>query len=84
MGYPRFSRLLGAHVAFSISRRFSVLRSRLLLIKQDHVSLLESQLDKLDQSENRPIFLASLRRDRNGERGAVMRELDAALKDYGT
>lgn len=84
MGYPRFTGLLGAHIAFSLSRRFPSLRARLLLLKQDRVALLESQLEEIDQNEERPIFLASMRRDGNPERKALLEELDTALSDYGT
>ncbi|KAF1997781.1 hypothetical protein P154DRAFT_440363, partial [Amniculicola lignicola CBS 123094] len=82
MGYPRFTGLIGAHIAFSLSRRFPSLRARLLLLKQDRVVLLESRLEEIDRNEERPIFLASMRRDHNPERKAVLEELDTALCDY--
>ena len=33
MGYPRFSALMGTHLVFSLSRKFTVARARLLLLK---------------------------------------------------
>ena len=83
LGYPRFSALVGAHSAFSLSRRFTVVRARLLLVKQDRVSALEGQLRELDEQEQRPLFLGSLRRDGNTERANLLSELDPALADYG-
>lgn len=82
-GYPRFSGLIGAHSAFSLFRRFSVSRARLLLVKQDRVCVLEKQLEELDQKEQRPLFLGTCRQDRNLERKIVLEELDRALADYG-
>ena len=83
-GYPRFSALVGAHPAFSLSRRFTVARARLLLLKQDRVSALEKRLLDLDQQEQRPLFLGSFRRDCNTDRKNTLFELDMALADYGT
>jgi hypothetical protein len=82
-GYPRFATLIGQDVAFQISRRFSVARSRLLLRKQDAVLQLQQRLEELDKNETRPLFLASFRRDKNTEREEVLNNLDAALADYG-
>jgi hypothetical protein len=82
-GYPRFAALIGQDVAFQVSRRFSVTRARLLLKKQDAVLQLEHQLENLDKSESRPLFLASIRRDKNMERDQFLLKLDVALADYG-
>jgi hypothetical protein len=82
-GYPQFAALIGQDVAFQVSRRFSIATSRLLLRKQDTVLQLEQKLADLDKSEPRPLFLASLRRDKNAEREEVLQNLDAALADYG-
>jgi hypothetical protein len=70
-------------VDFALSRRFSIMRARLLLIKQDRVSLLEQQLEELDQNEPRSLFLGSIRKDQNPRRESVLQELDIALADYG-
>jgi hypothetical protein len=84
MGYPRFSSLIGSHIAFTLFRSFSIVRARLLLAKQDKVAILEARLEEIDASEQRPLFLGSLRKDQNVERGIVLRELDMALQEYGT
>jgi hypothetical protein len=57
---------------------------RLLLLKQDRLSQLEKQLEKIDQEEATPLSLRSSRRDTNNERSSVLLEIDAALADYGT
>ncbi|KAL8696654.1 MAG: hypothetical protein Q9224_002684, partial [Gallowayella concinna] len=79
LGYPRFSALIGAHPAFNLSRRFTVARARLLLQKQDRVSVLEEKLQVVDREEQRLLFLGSLRRDTNTEREDLLSELDHAL-----
>ncbi|KAF2258467.1 hypothetical protein CC78DRAFT_594984 [Lojkania enalia] len=81
-GYPRFSALLGSHNSFQICRRFSTLRTRLLLLKQDEISLLEEQLEKIDADERAPLFLGSRRDDRNLERTSTLSKIDHALADY--
>jgi hypothetical protein len=82
-GYPRFSALIAAHDSFYLCRRFSNLHARLLLLKQDKLSLLEKQLEKIDQEETAVLFLGTSRRDRNEERIAVLSAIDASLADYG-
>lgn len=82
-GYPRFSALMAAHDSFLVTRRFSQLRTRLLLLEQDRVAELEEKLNKIDRDETRKFFLGSRRRDRNEERLSVIAELKEALKSYG-
>ncbi|KAK3984183.1 hypothetical protein QBC44DRAFT_337438 [Cladorrhinum sp. PSN332] len=81
-GYPRFSALIGSHVSFHLCRRFSSLRARLLLLKQDRLSLLEKRLEKIDREEVALLSLGSSRDDTNSERISVLSEIDAALADY--
>src|SRR4051812_24844527 len=50
-GYPQFTALISTHRPFVLCRRFSRLRVRLLLLKQDKLSLLEQKLDEVDQEE---------------------------------
>jgi len=66
-----------------VCRRFSAMRARLLLIKQDHLSILEAQLQEVDRQEPRRLFLGNLRRDNNLERKRLMGEFETVLKDYG-
>ncbi|CZR63819.1 uncharacterized protein PAC_13716 [Phialocephala subalpina] len=59
--YPRFSVLIGAHSSFCMCRRFSTVRARPL--KQDHISILEAQLEQVDREETKLLFLGNARRD---------------------
>lgn len=56
---------------------------RLILYKQDEISLLEAELHAIDDSEESPLFLGARRRDQNQERMAKLQQLDAALIEYG-
>ena len=82
-GYPQFAALIASHASFHVCRRFLRLRARLLLLKQDELCLLESQLDRIDQEETRELFLSNRRRDRNAEREKMLTKLDVALCSYG-
>lgn len=83
LGYPQFSTLIGAHPDFSVSRRFSVIRARLLLYKQQRVAALEKQLEELDLQEPRSLYLGSFQADANASRLRVLKDLNEALADYG-
>ena len=82
-GYPQFAALIGSHASFNVYRRFARLRARLLLSKQDKLSMLESKLDDIDAAETRELFLGNQRRDRNQERQDVLEQINFALSDYG-
>ncbi|CEN59790.1 hypothetical protein ASPCAL02234 [Aspergillus calidoustus] len=82
-GYPRLAALVGADPAFNIARRFSILRARLLHLKQDRLSALGKKLESIDQEEKAVLFLGASRRDKNVERQAVIADIDIALADYG-
>ncbi|KAM7190144.1 hypothetical protein V8F33_009621 [Rhypophila sp. PSN 637] len=58
-GYPRYSALVASDEAFYIFRGFSHLRSRLLLLKQDRLVVLEKLLRELDDAETVPLFLGA-------------------------
>ena len=81
-GYPRFSALLSSTPSFSTFRRFSRLRARLLLIKQDRLSALEERLDEIDEEEESPVFLGVSRMDNNADRQDVLKEIEEGLEDY--
>ncbi|ODM21461.1 hypothetical protein SI65_02305 [Aspergillus cristatus] len=81
-GYPRFSAHIAADESSQIYRRFSTLRTRLLLSKQDSLSVLENKLDKIDRGEKCKVFLGSRRRDRNQERHNVLLQIEAELAGY--
>ena len=61
-----------------------ILRARLLLLKQDRISILENKLKHLDENEACEIFLTSSRDDANRNRQQLLADLDSALADYGT
>jgi hypothetical protein len=82
-GYPRFSALIAADPSLHIYRRFANLRTRLLLLKQDRLSLLEKQLQEIDNQETNVLFLGKSRCDSNSERLRILSETDDALADYG-
>ncbi|KAJ3566496.1 hypothetical protein NPX13_g7109 [Xylaria arbuscula] len=69
-------------VTHKVFRRFSTLRTRLLLLKQDKLSILERKLERIDQTENNMLRLGSNRSDDNAERGVLLSEINNALIDY--
>lgn len=82
-GYPRFTALLAAYDPYIICRRFTKLRARLLLLKQDRLTVLEERLEEVDRKETRPMFLGVSRCDANAERASVLSEVESQLADYG-
>lgn len=74
---------MAAHDSFSIFRRFSTLRTRLILLAQDKLTVLEDRLNKLDQEESSPLFLACSRKDRNSNREDVILQIQTSLSAYG-
>lgn len=56
---------------------------RILLLKQDHITRLESELNALDDDEGNPMFLGTIRGDQNEARRAKLKELEIALGEYG-
>lgn len=83
-GYPRFCALIDAHPALNVFRRFSKLRARIILRKQDTLSGLEQRLEVLDRQESTALFLASNRLDGNTERQTVLDDIEKGLRDYGS
>ncbi|KAH6641970.1 hypothetical protein C7974DRAFT_384599 [Boeremia exigua] len=83
-GYPQFSALISAYGPFFLCRRFDRIRARILLLKQERLSVLEAKLDNIDKHEQCPLFLGSSRSDKNDERLAVLLELEEKLLDYDT
>ncbi|KAI0409257.1 hypothetical protein F4802DRAFT_242027 [Xylaria palmicola] len=81
-GYPRYSALIASDEAFYICRGFSYLRSRILLLKQDRLVVLEKRLREIDDAETVPLFLGASREDTNTQRRQVLDEIDVALSEY--
>lgn len=64
--------------------RFSTLRTRPLLLKQDKLSMLDQKLKKIDQTENNILRLGRInRKDNNVERRVLLSKINNALIDYG-
>ena len=55
----------------------------MLLYKQDKISQLEAELEKVDKEEPKALFHGSRRRDTNPERQALLTALDVAMAEYG-
>lgn len=83
-GYPRFAKLLSTDTSFQNFRRFTRLRSRLLLQKQDELCKLEQELDEIDRKEPHELFLGCMRMDSNVARRDKVAEINIALKDFGS
>jgi len=83
LGYPRYSALVTANAGFQLYRRFTRIRTRLLLQSQFEVATLEVELDKLDAAEKNPLCLSAFEREQNQERMRTLAKLKAALQEYG-
>lgn len=81
-GYPRFSALVASHDSFHLCRRFTNLRTRLIFLKQDRLSFLEKQLERIDREEDTLLRLGCIRRDDNPERNSIFSDINEALADY--
>ncbi|KAI1123527.1 hypothetical protein F5Y10DRAFT_51181 [Nemania abortiva] len=81
-GYPRYTALLSTNEPYFLCRRFDRLRARLILLKQDKLTLLERRLDEIDEKETSVLFLGKSRCDRNPDRIAILSEIDSCLRDY--
>ncbi|KAI0852640.1 hypothetical protein F5Y00DRAFT_258490 [Daldinia vernicosa] len=81
-GYPRYTALLSSNLGWLIFRRFDKLRARILLRKQDQLSVLEHELDQIDKQETSLLFLGKNRCDQNPGRLSTLSKIEAALADY--
>lgn len=59
------------------------MRARLLLLKQDELCLLETQIDHIDKEETHELFLGNCRRDGNEMRKDVLLKFETTLSNYG-
>lgn len=90
-GYPQLAAFVNSDDNFMIARKYGFLRSRVLLYRQDELSVLERDLIKLDahDAKNRPLALQSRKRDEETDddpvysRKALIQKIDNKLKEYG-
>lgn len=71
-----------AHLAFNVLRRFFVIQAQLLFFKQQRMTMLEKQLEKLDLQNLRLLYFDSFQTNANVLRRKVFKDFDKALRDY--
>ncbi|EOA88824.1 uncharacterized protein SETTUDRAFT_106391, partial [Exserohilum turcica Et28A] len=81
-GYPRLAAFINSDLDFVVFRRFGHLHVRYLLYLQDEIAEMEQQLHTLDRIEPCSFYLNTRRRDRNQERGRILKTLGEKLFDY--
>ena len=90
-GYPQLAAFVNSDENFLIARKYGFLRSRVLLYRQDELSVLERDLIKLDadDAKHRALELTSRKRDEETDkdpvysRKALIQRIDDKLKEYG-
>ena len=93
-GYPKLAAFMSSDDNFLVCRKYSFLRSRVLLYRQDELSKLEDTLVALDQEdaemdEESRLALMSRKTDeaRNEDpqysRKTLIQKIDDKLKQYG-
>ncbi len=90
-GYPQLAAFINSDENFLIARKYGFLRSRLLLYRQDELSVLEKDLIALDDDDekNRAIALQSRKFDEQTDKDPVfsrkvlMKKIDDKLGEYG-
>lgn len=90
-GYPQLAAFVNSNQNLLITRKFGYLRSRVLLYRQDELSVLERQLIMLDDddSEKRQLALHSRKHDECTDkdpiysRKVLIQKIDDKLKQYG-
>ncbi|KAF6240808.1 hypothetical protein HO173_001481 [Letharia columbiana] len=89
-GYPQLAAFVNSDENFLIARKYGFLRSRVLLYRQDELSVLERDLIKLDADDekNRGFALTSRKRDEETDndpiysRKVLIQKIDDKLKEY--
>lgn len=90
-GYPQLAAFVNSDDNFLIARKYGFLRSRVLLYRQDELSVLEKDLIALDDDdkEKREIALTSRKHDEQTDkdpifsRKVLIQKIDDKLKEYG-
>lgn len=89
-GYPQLAAFINSADDFMITRKFGFLRARVLLYRQDELSVLERDLIRLDEDdfEKRGLALASRKHDEATDkdpkysRKVLIKQIDDKLKEY--
>ncbi|KFZ04303.1 hypothetical protein V502_10252 [Pseudogymnoascus sp. VKM F-4520 (FW-2644)] len=90
-GYPQFSRWVASDQAWFITRRFSTLNARIILLLQDRIVELEDKLNEHDEfhSQSKEVMQdldythnGSFRLDRESKRTEVLEDLVNAVSQY--
>ena len=90
-GYPQLAAFVNSDENFFIARKYGFLRSRVLLYRQDELSVLEKDLIALDadDEEKRALALQSRKHDEQTDKDPVysrkvlIQKIDDKLKEYG-
>ena len=90
-GYPQLAAFVNSDENFLIARKYGFLRSRVLLYRQDELSVLERDLIKVDadDEEKREFALHSRKRDEETDKDPVysrkilIQKIDDKLEEYG-
>ena len=91
-GYPQLAAFINSDENFTIARKYGYLRTRVLLYRQDELSVLEKKLIALDDDDKENGRQLALRSRKNDEetdkdpvysRKALMQRIDDKLKEYG-
>lgn len=83
LGYPKVAAFVDSDRDFAIFRSFGELYTRLLLHKQDELSVLQKELETLDSNEASAFFLCSRQADRNQDRILLFCRIETKLNEYG-
>ncbi|KAI9375181.1 hypothetical protein BJX61DRAFT_495145 [Aspergillus egyptiacus] len=81
-GYPELAAFMQSDAGFGILRRFNYLHLRKLLYMQEELTLLETQLHAVDNSELDDLNNMTRREDNNEERKMLMAEIQTKLLEY--
>ena len=90
-GYPQLAAFINSDDDFLIARKYGFLRARVLLYRQDELSVLEKDLITMDCDDDihGPLALYSRQHDEQTvddpvySRKVLMRKIDDKLKEYG-
>lgn len=82
LGHLRYSVLISSDSDLQIYRRFTRIRTRMILQKHYEISLLEKEIDQIDNDERNPLHLGCLQRDSNQARHSTFRRLNDLIEEY--